>query len=286
MYINEPNNDYYAIDAHPPMINANQATSIREQNKEKEDQIVYHGIFSFFRLLSLFLVLSIEHFEITIFLYNLIAFLIIIDSFTIANVLAMKVYLFFKRLLNPLTIEFPTVCIYVNYLCNTLHCTWFLYALYEITFDYYGLQLSLRKNSIMTYYIVILLMMCSVIFYECLFFLFFLVLLCPCLTYVYVSDFYEDYKRTKIALKVQETLTVDNYEDYVRKEKEKGKEPETMCVICTEEYKKKDKVIQLKCNDKHVLHEECIRQWIVKKAICPTCRFDLNEDYLRNHGDN
>lgn len=286
MSINEPNNDYYALDAQPPMVNANQATFIREQNKLKEEQILYQGIFSFFRLLSIFAVLSFEHFEITIFLYNFIVFLIIIDSFTLANVIAMKVYLFFKRLLNPLTLEFPTVCIYVDILCKTLHCIWFIYALYEITFDYNGLQLSLRKNPVMTYFIVFLLMICSVIFHESLFFLLFLLLLCPCLTYVYVSDFYEDYKRTKIALKMQETLTVDSYEDYVKKERQRGKEAETMCVICTEEYKNKDKVIQLKCNDKHVFHEECIRQWIVKKAICPTCRFDLNEDYLRNHSEN
>ena len=36
MYINEPNNDYYAIDAHPPMINANQAHQFESKTKRKK----------------------------------------------------------------------------------------------------------------------------------------------------------------------------------------------------------------------------------------------------------
>lgn len=45
------------------------------------------------------------------------------------------------------------------------------------------------------------------------------------------------------------------------------------CVICTDEYKRGNSVIILKCD--HCYHEECIRKWLEIKAICPTCRIEI-----------
>ena len=47
------------------------------------------------------------------------------------------------------------------------------------------------------------------------------------------------------------------------------------CVICQENYKIGEKVGLTKCN--HLYHHECIKEWLTKQCItptCPTCRHD------------
>lgn len=46
----------------------------------------------------------------------------------------------------------------------------------------------------------------------------------------------------------------------------------TMCVICSENVEIGDKIIVLKCDDRHFFHTECISVWLKKKIICPICR--------------
>lgn len=46
----------------------------------------------------------------------------------------------------------------------------------------------------------------------------------------------------------------------------------TTCVICTEDFKDSDKVVELQCDERHVFHQECISGWLVKKKDCPICR--------------
>jgi hypothetical protein len=55
-----------------------------------------------------------------------------------------------------------------------------------------------------------------------------------------------------------------------------GKESQTSCVICFEEYKEDTKVRQISCS--HVYHSACIMEWIQKKPEqpdCPQCRQPL-----------
>jgi len=43
------------------------------------------------------------------------------------------------------------------------------------------------------------------------------------------------------------------------------------CSICLEQYKKKEKIINLSCH--HTFHAECIKEWLNKdNNTCPQCR--------------
>ena len=49
--------------------------------------------------------------------------------------------------------------------------------------------------------------------------------------------------------------------------------PPHVCSICLEEYKKNDKLVQLKC--KHVYHPGCINDWLDRQSSCPICRSEI-----------
>ena len=44
------------------------------------------------------------------------------------------------------------------------------------------------------------------------------------------------------------------------------------CVICTEDIKKGDEIMILKCPGNHFFHAECIKSWLIVKTTCPMCR--------------
>jgi hypothetical protein len=50
------------------------------------------------------------------------------------------------------------------------------------------------------------------------------------------------------------------------------------CVICIEDFKKNDIVLQLPCNLKHVFHRDCISDWVKVKLVCPVCRAAIDLD--------
>lgn len=45
------------------------------------------------------------------------------------------------------------------------------------------------------------------------------------------------------------------------------------CIICFEEYKEGDIIIELEC--KHIYHDPCISKWLQKDLSCPMCRTQL-----------
>lgn len=47
------------------------------------------------------------------------------------------------------------------------------------------------------------------------------------------------------------------------------------CAICAYEYRKRDKIIVLKCDPRHLFHPECIKKWLKINANCPICRSAL-----------
>ena len=58
---------------------------------------------------------------------------------------------------------------------------------------------------------------------------------------------------------------------------------ETTCAICQEDFKRGDQVTQLKCNEAHLFHTDCIVEWISRgENTCPLCRAPIdNVDELR-----
>lgn len=53
-------------------------------------------------------------------------------------------------------------------------------------------------------------------------------------------------------------------------------DPGRVCAICLKAYVKGNKVFFLAC--KHHFHIECIRPWFDKNHVCPSCRYNINEN--------
>lgn len=48
------------------------------------------------------------------------------------------------------------------------------------------------------------------------------------------------------------------------------------CVICIEEFQKKDIVVSLPCL--HLFHKQCIINWLKKNSSCPLCKYEVVYD--------
>jgi len=51
---------------------------------------------------------------------------------------------------------------------------------------------------------------------------------------------------------------------------------DTKCLICQEEYCKKENLRQLPC--RHCFHHNCVDQWLLSKDFCPYCRTSLEKE--------
>lgn len=69
---------------------------------------------------------------------------------------------------------------------------------------------------------------------------------------------------------------IDNMEIFEIKNVEKLDE-EKNCLICFENNKDGDKCIALPCM--HIFHADCIKTWLNKRGICPTCKHEIKYDY-------
>ena len=49
------------------------------------------------------------------------------------------------------------------------------------------------------------------------------------------------------------------------------------CPICLEEVNK-DNASIIQCENKHLYHDKCIKQWMEHKTECPICKADLEEE--------
>ncbi|CAI2358723.1 unnamed protein product [Moneuplotes crassus] len=59
--------------------------------------------------------------------------------------------------------------------------------------------------------------------------------------------------------------------------KKKKEQEELFCPICRVAFEDKDEVIELKCSENHIFHEDCIKDWLVMKQDCPLCRKEVFE---------
>lgn len=76
----------------------------------------------------------------------------------------------------------------------------------------------------------------------------------------------------KVTLTEEEYNNIETtkYNEYENNEKCK------MCIICNDEFKEDDIIKITKC--KHVLHDECLKPWLLKESKkCPVCRMELGE---------
>lgn len=48
------------------------------------------------------------------------------------------------------------------------------------------------------------------------------------------------------------------------------------CSICLADISQHEEIIKLKCSEKHVFHENCIKSWMDVKICCPVCRKNIN----------
>jgi len=48
------------------------------------------------------------------------------------------------------------------------------------------------------------------------------------------------------------------------------------CAICLEVFQKGNKIISLPCA--HIYHNNCIKEWLLKKNFCPICKYEFTKD--------
>ena len=147
-----------------------------------------------------------------------------------------------------------------NYFQTQISTKAFL-SILRICFLYVLFFLDGHKISINMISIIIFLLIMLIFFY-------------PCFSYFIYISYCNIYNKIITNHKLAKQLKSITFKEYLMNTKEKIDDV-GICIICTEEFKKNDSVINLKCNTKHVFHENCIKQWIGKKAQCPICRFDL-----------
>eukprot|EP00347_Sterkiella_histriomuscorum_P019846 403340079 len=54
------------------------------------------------------------------------------------------------------------------------------------------------------------------------------------------------------------------------------------CIICLDDIKLEDMVVQLKCSKDHIYHFECLKGWFREKSSCPLCRQEQENLNRRN----
>ena len=72
-----------------------------------------------------------------------------------------------------------------------------------------------------------------------------------------------------------------NIELGIKSEKASDKHVEEKCAICKEDFELEENITSLVCN--HILHTDCIREWVKYKSECPVCRKQIQTiDTLEN----
>lgn len=52
----------------------------------------------------------------------------------------------------------------------------------------------------------------------------------------------------------------------------------TECVICMCEFQAEDDIAELKCDQRHYFHTECLKDWLKRKLECPLCKKPIQSD--------
>ena len=74
--------------------------------------------------------------------------------------------------------------------------------------------------------------------------------------------------------KVNKGLTKKQIEKLPEIKYDKNKYSENyQCIICMEEFQKREKVTLLPCG--HIFHKNCIKEWLLKEKSCPFCKSEI-----------
>lgn len=76
---------------------------------------------------------------------------------------------------------------------------------------------------------------------------------------------------------------MNNMEIFEIKNVEKLDEEKKNCSICLGYYTNGDKAIALPCM--HIFHADCIKTWVSKRGICPTCKHEIKHEYYYVEND-
>ena len=107
-------------------------------------------------------------------------------------------------------------------------------------------------------------------------------LICGPIFYVWFTRMLEEQNRGPNGLSESQIPQVISKLTRVQFDPEKFKF-ESKCSICLADYEKEDELTQLKCDEKHYFHSECIIGWIQSgQNVCPLCREPIeNIDELK-----
>jgi len=86
----------------------------------------------------------------------------------------------------------------------------------------------------------------------------FLILFCPCLTWIIVKSLYDQRERAMIKERVIQSLSKIAYDP------NKFRHQKT-CSICFEDFKEEDTITPLSCDIRHYFHSDCIEMWMKEK---------------------
>jgi hypothetical protein len=253
----------------------------RIENKLIENKLSIKTLFSCIRLSLLYGCYEMEKRKISSYLLsNLIFFLLIHESLVISNFIAMKGYfllqfIVFNRNNNNRVSKFPTIIIIIDVITNFIFFIWFLYGCFSIMCLPDIIEFTLEKNPLLMYLITIIILCGFFIYSRLMFLLILIVCFYPVITYYLIKNYIARYNLLLSKFKVQKELIEITYEQFLLNNIDK--KDVDICIICTENFESKDKIVQLKCNTSHIFHFDCIRQWINKKPICPICRYDLSQ---------
>ena len=269
--------DNLQINLNAPFDPNDQNSIIAIENNYFQTQISTKAFLSILRICFLYVLFFLDGHKISINMISIIIFLLLHEACLISNYFFMKGYFFFVNLSNNNNNQlrkFPKFILIFDIFASLIYFLWFIYGVYNIMFYPEIFDVAIAKNTYIVYYVILFILFGFFQFSRLIFLLIMLIFFYPCFSYFIYISYCNIYNKIITNHKLAKQLKSITFKEYLMKTKEKIDDV-GICIICTEEFKKNDSVINLKCNTKHVFHENCIKQWIGKKAQCPICRFDL-----------
>ena len=251
----------------------------RALNKFFQEQISAKAFLSLIRVCFLYFLFYLDGYKIAVPMIFIIIFLLLHEACLITNYIFMKIYFFFFYLCdnnNNQLRKFPKFILIFDIFASLIYFFWFIYGVYHIMLYPEIFDVAIAKNTYIVYYVILFILFGFFQFSRLIFLLIMFIFFYPCFNYLMYISYYNLYIRIIRNHKLAMELKPVTFKEYLNKTKEQVDDV-GICIICTEQFNINDSVIYLKCNNKHVFHDYCIKQWIGKKAECPICRRDLTQ---------